>query len=277
MKKVSCIIVGIAMLTVGAMAELITFTAAEGYADGNLADNANWVMQGAQSPTNFIVNSTAGTVTMSPAGYQKAIYQNGMAGGMSSYTVGVGFSFDRLAQSISDTPVVMSAELTASNNERVTVQLTRANGTSNYRLTFFSNTGGGIANVNINWTGATANKFGFNDTTSDDSSDDLWLQMDLFRGADSDAWYVVGSISNVTTSLNIVAFTSGVFSTSAAFYDSIEYFAALNTVVDGTTSQIANRVITSFLVEAVPEPATVGLFVVSAIGLLISRKFRKEN
>lgn len=270
-----------------AQATVVDFTAAEGYSGagttGVWAESLH--AQGGGKSTwiesswgSFAVDSSAGVVQTVSTGFKKAFYNQALSSGQSAYTVGVKFTFDRDAAQIADQADLMSVELTESydpigNRIALSMQRQKDANSGKYRLTFYENTGLNNSFGNAGWSDETV--WGFADA-ADTTSDDLWLEMTVYRGADASSWTVSGLLSNLTTGASVELATTdiGSFDTSSAYFSNSLYggFGNGEHESDGNFS---NRVIDQFEVTAVPEPVTLGLLTMGSAGLLVGRRFRQ--
>lgn len=279
-------IAGLVLLAGMVHASVVNFTAAEGYSgtgrvgEWNDSLNAQSVSPGWEgSWKRFAVDSSSGTVHLDGAnGYNKAIYQEALSPSMTEYTVGMKVSFNRATNQLSSKASVMAVELTevAGGGNRLAMQLQRLKGvnSSNYRLSFWENTGAENSSGNAGWSDET--DWGFADA-DDVVSDELWLGMTLYRGSDASAWMVSGILSNTVTGASVEMGTDviGEFDTSSAYFTD-DLYALMNSSDVDTAGNYSNRVVDQFSVAAIPESATLGL--VGAMGgflLFIRRRFMR--
>ena len=82
---ISAVVIG-----TGLLADVINFTAGEGYSAGELSDNSKW-----DGHSGLIVDPVAGSVSYTNTGFQKVVYQDKLDAGNDGYAVGIVFSFDQ--------------------------------------------------------------------------------------------------------------------------------------------------------------------------------------
>lgn len=260
--KIATLFAGILLAAASTMATTINFTAAEGYSAGQLSANSEW---GGHSA--FTVDPTgSGTVTLDGTqNFKKAFYKTGLASN-ESYRVGIQFSFNRSTNSVTfNNPSVASAEFTevaGTGGKRIAVQLQRLkyNATTNpdskkFRLGGVNNSGS--VNKFPNSGAVDESVLGFDDA-SDNTSDDLWMEMLLTRGATETNWNATYILSNLTDNVQLISYETGEFDTTSAFFTD-DLYAVLGNVNFESDSKTSNRVVEQFMfdVGAVPPPPPV--------------------
>ena len=260
MKKLISTISAVVIGT-GLLADVINFTAAEGYSNGQLITHSNW-----NGHSLFLVDNSAGTVTYqyAPDGWRKAVYNKNL-GGNEIYCVGVTFTFDYVTPTANNP--TMGAEFstvnTATGGNRFVFQIQRI-GSGSYQLSVYDSA---LGKTTTGTTIAPAAIFG-----ASTNSTELQMRLTVSQNADGSSWDILGICTDLTSGTELGRVSSNGYST--AFFDN-DVYGVMNTLANDVTAGVANRVVTQFEVWAIPEPATIGLFVVSSIGLLILRKFRK--
>jgi hypothetical protein len=195
-------------------------------------------------------------------GFKKAIYLEGLPSTDMTHQVGVKFSFNRAIDPLSAAADFMSVELTevASGGGRIALSLQRQPGANSgkYKLSFFENSGSSNSSGSAGFSDETV--WGFADA-ADVTSDDLWLQMTVSRGADASSWMVSGVLTNLSTGVSVEMGTGvvGAFDTSAAYFTDDLYGLMSSGKLD-SDSNISNRVVDVFaLGEPVLLPEAVSI------------------
>ncbi|MEA2068509.1 MAG: PEP-CTERM sorting domain-containing protein [Verrucomicrobiota bacterium] len=276
-------IIGIGIMVVfSAQAVVVDFTAAEGYSGTGTVQLWGDSLH-AQTPTvgdwtesswgSFAVDSSAGTVALDgTVAYKSAVFNQGLASS-EVYTIGAGFSFTRVENAILSANQELLAldftEVADTSGNRIAMQIRRPSWNSaKYQLSFYENTGG----ANTSGTGTAADETDLGFGVGDDQSDDLWLGMTLTRGADASSWTASGVIINLTTGTEVATYDAGTFDTSSAFFTD-DLYGRMGSVKADADTQVSNRVIDTFEVTSIPEPATLGLIATVSAGLLFIRRF----
>ena len=277
-------IIGLGMVAVvfSAHAVVVDFTAAEGYSGAGAVEVWKDSLH-AQNPTvggwtesswgSFAVDSSAGSVVMDGTrAYKTAVYDQGFAVN-NVYTVGVGFSFKRVENAVlSDSQEFIALDFTEvadTSGKRIAMQIQRPKWNSaKYTLSFYENTG----SANSSGTGSAVDETALGFGAGDDQSDDLWLGMTLTRGADASSWTAIGVISNLTSGTEVTSYDAGTFDTSSAFFTD-DLYGKIGSLKADSDSQVSDRLIDTFEVTSIPEPATLGLIATVSAGLLFIRRF----
>lgn len=269
--KTVILFVGILLAGTASMATVVDFTAAEGYQSGELV----WAPgQGLwKGNTGYTISTNPpGVVTMNSTGsYQKVVYGSGATSGK-GYNVGITFSFDRANTTLGADAQVLSVGfsdlfgITPNGNLEVCLVRTSADATK-YKLQFADTSG---TTINLFSTTFLETALGF-DTPADASSDKLWMGLSVTKTATTDTWTGLMVVSNLTTGVTVATMDVGTFTTAGTFYSGTMY-AAMNSKAAQTTSFTSNRAIDQISLDVIPEPTSVGLFVVSSVGILVMRR-----
>jgi len=277
MKWTKCIaLVGFGVAVASAQATVINFTAAEGYADGNLNNNADWWAYKA-SATPFTVNSTAGTVTWNPADANHiAVYQNTLSIAEQSFTVAMDFTFAGLGDRTGNIFLPAVKFTTVNNGDgAVGLALWRPNNASNYQMYFVLSTAaqGGTGDHRTNSALFSNTSIGDNGTL-DDTTDQLRLELTMNRTA-ANSWEFLGSLYNLDVDPETTVSTvSGSGLVLSETYNTSNWYPHFRTG-SGTGSSPAGTtsfVVDSFSATAIPEPGTLGLLGLAGISLFWLRR-----
>ncbi|MEM0897303.1 MAG: hypothetical protein AAGJ79_10485, partial [Verrucomicrobiota bacterium] len=225
------------------------FTAAEGYAVGDLTSHADWA-----GHSGFYTVDPGGNGTVngdvSVTGWRKVVCQNGIASN-NVYTVGAEWSFDRSTTAIENNKgSVLSLELsevTGTNGTRVGLELQRQNDEVSYRLRKVVKNQSAENSVSFNETA-----LGFA-SAADTTSDPLWMELTAIREANSLNWRMLGTITNLYTGAVIIDIEDlGTFSASQAFSDGV--YGVINTANPQAQSQTSNYSIDRFVMKTLVDP-----------------------
>ncbi|MGE4489362.1 MAG: hypothetical protein AB7E95_07460 [Kiritimatiellales bacterium] len=251
-------------------ATVIEFSANEGYTAGDLNGQNNWYETAAGT---FSVNTnSSGSVSIDSLGtvYKKAVYQQLLAPTQGEgASVGAALSFSRnTTKGASGAVTYFALDFTdtadySTSANRVAVQLQRTD--SGWRLQFAEELGTDTNYDNADI--ADESLLGFSTENAD--SDELWLQMTLYRGANDSSWTASCTLSNMITGQIVSSIDSGPFDLTSDFSDGV--YAAMNKCLSNWSAGVTDRTVESFEVSVVPEPTTVSMFFVSSLGLILFR------
>lgn len=261
--KVIMLFSGTLIIAAVSSAITIQFAADEGYSGDGITwasrldaqvptVGTNWVETQGGSLGRFRVDSSGGGALHmdGDAGFNKAIYQEAISATTEVYQVGVKFSFNRATNELASQQDVIAVELTevATGGNRIAVKFERQKeaNSGKYRLTFWDSSGSANTSGNAGW--SDESDWGFA-TSEDVASDELWLGMTLYRGADASSWLVSGVISNMNTGFiaEMPTNTVGLFDTSSAFFTDPLY-AVVNSSAKDVDLNTSNRQVDLFAV-----------------------------
>ncbi|MDZ8120501.1 PEP-CTERM sorting domain-containing protein [Pontiella agarivorans] len=113
--------------------------------------------------------------------------------------------------------------------------------------------------------------FGLDDL-GDTTSDSIKFSFNLVAGASSNDWSYTISLYNETTASDIGVISDSEITTSEALFTAGNLYGGFSSSRNESTHGLTDRVITSFEVAAVPEPATLGMISAIGIGILFIRR-----
>lgn len=225
---------------ISARATTVDFTSAEGSADGPLNYDLAW-----NGSSAFLVDSEAGTLAMQSMINNSRIYNTENLGIHSNYTVAIRFSFNRAVADISNQNVlgILLSDLADEGGERfeMIVQRTGGGGTGGYYRLRCNHQDSEFTTLGL---GGTVHETVLGFGSGDDLSDDLWLGMTLSRGADAESWVVSGVLSNMTTGVQVDAYSSTCH-TGSYFIGGTVYGGMTGCSLESFT-QTANRTVDLF-------------------------------
>jgi hypothetical protein len=266
MKKKHIITAAIAsLLGLSASADLINFTSAEGYSAGQLRANALWNGSGSE----MLVDPTgSGSVTNIGANaFKNMTYEKPFSASSTEYTASSVISFDHLGTQTQNQNVFVYATSFQHADGDMYLFLRRKDGADNFQMVFFDQNG---ANTTHNSDDVAGTDLGLSgDWTEVSSSDQIKMSMTITRGATTNDWTVSATMENLDTSTQLATISGSFESTQAFFDDDVSMgFNSRNLPSDADMSTITLH---SF--EAIPEPATLGLFVIGVGGVGLLRKY----
>jgi hypothetical protein len=265
-KTVGVFVVGLAA-SLAAHATVIDFTVAEGYADGNLDNKPSggtytWDVDWDASDWK-VVNETA-QITSGTANFRSARWTEAFSG--ANITQSASLTFTRTVE----TPAASKSlffiginELTVRGGKSALIGIRQLTGSDQYALFFFENVGTQDSTSSSTFSGADIG------LTSGgvDTTDALTLNLThTYNGSDS--WTTIASLNDGETE---VATLSRIWSADggpAGWSDADKYLTLSAANIGENTGVIVNF----DEVSIIPEPATLGMFGISSMGLLLGRR-----
>lgn len=260
------IVIAVLLAVVCVQASVVTeeFSTVNGYVDGNLNGQKNWVEETAGT---FVVNSGgSGSLSVANTALKHAYFGSNAGGDALDGTGGdtlkaeADFSFEVNAPSGNKS----SLQLQFSNNgqdQRVRLQLFR-----------FSTLGYGLRVIDQANTVTDSSMVSFADMGmdldgSDFSSDTLSMSFDITRTETADEWLANAYLYNGETLLTSI---TDMTVSSSILYGDNTLFSGMDS---GSDVNFTSRTVESFTVsQVVPEPATVSLVVIASAGALLWRR-----
>ena len=192
-----------------ALAVTYDFTAGEGYTNGVLTGQQGWV----GSSNNTVDVSGSGYAVLSTNEWQSSTAPYVIdASSNNVYTLSVDISWTELSPTNGGNDIVnLLFDGDGSGSPRGYISRVSANG--NYALNFKDQEGTGLGFVQFD--GAVVGT----DNVSDFDTDPLRFSVTMSKGADSNDWSVVVSLSNLTSSAYVESPINGVSSSEAFFND----------------------------------------------------------
>ncbi|QBG46446.1 PEP-CTERM sorting domain-containing protein [Verrucomicrobia bacterium S94] len=139
-------------------------------------------------------------------------------------------------------------------------------GTDNYKLGIKSDLDVDLGSATFSDT-----LFGLDDI-GDTTSDSITFSLNLVAGASSNDWSYTVSLYNETTDSVIGSISDTGITTSEDLFTATSLYGGFSSSRAESVHGLTDRVITSFEVIAVPEPATMGMVSAVGIGLLFVRR-----
>lgn len=258
-------------IAVGASAEVISFTEADGYVNGNLNFGSNVDLGWTGGGSAYVVSESAGVGKMTlswPFANGATTLDKNLAAGEAEYVFRSDFTFNRVADSTtggSNVELFRQLIATGHNSDHMYASLVQFNG--NYKLVFQSNSGG-ISGQYIQSAAAIADtSLGFG--AGDHASDALSLVFNLARGTTATDWDVEVLLLNNGATVSSISGTDR--AGTAAFFTSALDVGFHNTSASRTAYVDGGIVFTS-LTAAIPEPASIGLLCAASAGILFVRR-----
>lgn len=244
-----------------ASAELIEFTSAEGYVDGELHGQNGWTTSALGV---FVVTSDGGYVYRAGSGVRNLALDAGLLAGSvgTEYRLTSVMDFTYDVASDNTTAFYMNSFAAGSDLIRLRVRQSHADNKT-FQFTLDTQNGTGSRNSEH----FDKELLGFNGTT-DTQSDRLQWNLLLKHEAGSTNWQVSGSVVNLDTDMTLVSWTEESFTHTTAFSEGVlnpDFFLRTGGPVDEFR-------IHSVEYSAIPEPATLGLFAIFSAGLLLARR-----
>lgn len=224
----------------------VEFSAEQGYEPGKLfGQETLWTghddtLIAVDSSTNYVAISTANT-------WQQSIYTES-PGSNTVTEVGGGFRFQRTAGAAAGFYTTLGFELrdeAALSGSLLRAALIRTTSSNTpFRIGFADQSG---SSVFENSDAFSESELGFG--AGDDQSDDLKLSLKATRGATSNDWTCVLTLSNLTAGTQVSQLTVTNVETTAAFYES-DLYGAFTTGNLETDSMVSNRQLESFYISS---------------------------
>lgn len=257
-------VAGAAFIAQANVVETVDFST---YPDGLLKNQPGWFVSGTTSSTLEWRNEAGKSITSTSAYTRVFNTAIVMSPTYSTYSMGLAFQFDITgAAPLSKDPVF--AGIVNVNNkyaDMVAIGLRRDVGTS-CRLIYT------IAQAGRTSVGGSLGSFSVTDLDSDNngSTDALWMGVTIARGATANDWVMTGILSNMTSGVTIKTGSAAFVSNEAFFTNDLMALMAVG--CSDAESNVANRAISEISISAIPEPTTVGLFMISGVGCLLFRR-----
>lgn len=244
----------------------INFTAAEGYADGDLTTNANW--NAVNGNTSFIVDSSgSGSVNLGTANrldaYAGESFDFSASGSVFTSFIDVQWTQDGSASGAT-TFAGMSylQNPTSGTVSQSVVALGRTAVADGYRIAAFSAVSVGIAGADL----------GIDSGSGDNLSDIIRLTYVLEKGASSSTWTGHYTVTNTTTDIVVLTGTRNNINVGSADTDPAVY----STLTSGNSfSGLSDVNVSTYgITAAVPEPTTYAAItgLLAFIGMIIRKR-----
>lgn len=253
----SSALVGVAFSAQAALVTNVDFTA---------TGTAGWTVSGVAWP------AVAGGVMAPPAGNSKLIYNTALAASNTTFSISTVFSFDSTGALLTASKDILAVGIGVKTNihaQSAWVFLRRDASGPQYRLLIVGRDGANYgAATQFELPALSSSALCGIATNGAYSTDDIWLGMTMTRGAGT-TWAISATISNMVTGWSMTRDSAFTSSTEFFTQDLGAYLYDLSSDTDGV---VANRVVSSAVITAIPEPATIGLFLISGAGCIILRR-----
>lgn len=260
-------------LAQGALATVVNFTAAEGYAAGDLGNHVDWSGGGSDFQVDPSGSGSLGNIGAT-GGQVVTGVGPGLIGSSSqtSYTLSTVFTLNGTTATASGAANqnIFSLEFVDTYASRdISLKLMRRSDAQSgyFSINFFESSNG----TQVNAFGAAIPGLWFGLGTTPGISDLLEMTFTVTRGVDKDNWSYEANWGNLANGADYGTL-SGTFGSDDNFFNNdvsmkIESY-------DASAANLGPVTISSLEVSSIPEPATIGLFALSGVGVMILRRLR---
>lgn len=214
--------------------ETIGFTSAEGYQPGELADNINWTGNG-----GFLVDPTGSGSVSFGGGWRGVTMSEGFPED-DVYSVGMRFSFNRNTDQMEQFRRIFQTGLTTGETG-TSLELRRLHPANNMYALFGVNPG---TTNRFPGSGAFSETLLGFDNSEDSQSDELLMNLTVFRGATLNQWSAIYELWNLTKDALVMRKLTGPFDVPSGFAEN-ELFLFLNSANTDEEAKVFNRQIHS--------------------------------
>jgi hypothetical protein len=238
-----------------------------GYPDGTqINTTTDWGGSG-DYRAEWTVNS--GRLYTSTSGYSKVYMRDTLNSGAAGYRVSARFSMDIASGMTASYADIMRIDLVAQENihQNDAGIFIRRDSDTQFRLIYRVEDHDTV----LPTTSLGTFFLGSMGVDGSGSTDELWMGFDLMQTSET-GWQLTGTVSNLTQNTLIVSDTV-TFDASAAFLDNNDLSGMLYVTASDTDGSVSNRAFDDFIMETIPEPATMGLFsVAGAVCMFLSHR-----
>jgi hypothetical protein len=268
MKTNTLILTGMIAAAFAAQATVITFDTADGYpANGNLdgqptGGTYTWDVDFDAGDWK-VVNETA-QITSSTDAFRVARWTEAFSGTNLSQTANLTFTRTVESPAAAKSLFYMGInELAIRGGKSASVAIRQLTGSDQYQLFFFENVGTQDSTSSSTFSGA---DIGLS-SGGVDTTDALTLNLThTYNGSDS--WTTIASLNDGATEVATLSRTWSADGGPAGWSDADKYLTLSAANINDTTGVTVNF----DQVSIIPEPATLGLFVISSAGVLLGRR-----
>lgn len=241
------------------------------YADGNLVGQDGWTQIGANANLPLTVASGTVTIPAPQAVDNQDAYKNNSAGVILAPVSGTVSTYVGLDLKVNSAPVIGSPGFTSPSYFAALTTATNGGGFANWRLSAVDNSAitPGTYTLAARITGQSGNPFTFGAPLNYGQDYNVVLQTNMVAGSGNDTYEIfVDGISNLTNSIG-----TGTDPTGIGSFVISQFGNASVGVVGATIGRV--RMADNFAQAAAPEPTSLVLFAVTALGFASAARFRR--
>lgn len=243
------------------------------YADGNLVGQNGWTQIGANANLPLTVSSGTVTIPAPQAVDNQDAYKNNTAGVILAPVSGTTSTYVGMELTVNSAPVIGSPGFTSPSYFAALTTATNGGGFANWRLSAIDNSTvtPGTYKLAARITGQAGDPFTYGTALNYGTAYDVVLRTDMVAGAGNDFFEIfVNGVSNFTNSIG-----TGTDPTGVGSFVLSQFGNATTGVVGATIGRV--RMADNFAQAAVPEPTSLVLCAVTALGFASASRFRRQG
>jgi hypothetical protein len=243
------------------------------YANGNLVSQDGWTQVGASATLPLTVSSGTVTIPAPQAADNQDAYKNNSVGVILPPVSGTTSTYVGLDLKVNSAPAIGSPGFASPSYFAAIYNGTNGTGFANWRLSAVDNSAvtPGTYRLAARITGQAGNPFTFGAPLNYGTDYNVVLRTDMVAGAGNDFYEVfVNGVSNLTNSIG-----TGTDPTGVGSFVLSQFGNATVGVVGATIGRV--RMADNFAQAAAPEPTSLLLFAVTALGFASAARLRRQE